>query len=83
MIELTDDQKRAIKSLQRLAKKWPDGLSLFSWSGSLCVTLNTPERPVPVVVAHVDGIPNDGGDPSDSDIDPYWYFSQEQSQEGE
>ena len=36
-IDLTDDERRAIASLKRVAKKWPDSLWLFSASGDLCV----------------------------------------------
>lgn len=61
---LTTEEKAAIRSLQRLAKKWPRTLSLLSWSGTL-VVVPTAERDEP----HADrsitilGIPNDGGDP--------------------
>lgn len=37
MATLTEDEARAIKALQKLAKTWPDSLWLFSGSGSLCV----------------------------------------------
>lgn len=36
-IELTKEQKSAIASLKRLAKRWPKGLWLYSANGELCV----------------------------------------------
>jgi hypothetical protein len=59
-------EKQAIAALERLAKRWPDTLTLFSWSGSLqCVDaeqlheqgLALPVGPV------IQGIDNEGGDP--------------------
>lgn len=35
--ETTPEEDKAIRSLQRLAKRWPESLMLLSWSGSLCV----------------------------------------------
>lgn len=35
--ELTKEEKNAINTLHRLAKRWPDSLWLYSASGSLCV----------------------------------------------
>jgi hypothetical protein len=35
-IPLTDEERKAIASLERLAKRWPQSLKLFSRSGSLC-----------------------------------------------
>lgn len=37
MSDLTPDERRAIASLKRLAKRWPKSLWLFSASGSLNV----------------------------------------------
>ncbi len=34
---ISKEEERAIASLQRLAKKWPKNLWLFSASGTLCV----------------------------------------------
>ena len=62
-IEITDEEARAIHSLKRLAKKWPQSLKLFSWSGSLKVTKLNNNRILSVVV-DIEDIPNDGGDPS-------------------
>ena len=36
-VDLTDEEHKAIESFERLAKKWPSTLWLFSASGSLCV----------------------------------------------
>lgn len=69
--ELTDEERRAIASLQRLAKRWPKSLTLFSWSGSL-VVYHTADKDQFVlggveandlILEAIDGIPNDGGDP--------------------
>lgn len=73
-VEATPAEERAIKSLQRLAKKWPASLWLFSASGTLCVMQlgANGERQKGGEGAH-DGmdaayclatikIPNDGGD---------------------
>tara|TARA_R110002153_G_scaffold31666_1_gene96259 strand:+ start:932 stop:1171 length:240 start_codon:yes stop_codon:yes gene_type:complete len=62
-IELTLEEQKAIASLQRLAKKWPKSLQLFSWSGSL--TLIKDNDVEKCVVGSVTGIPNDGGDPDE------------------
>ena len=63
--EMTALEAKAVAELQKLAKKWPQTLRLFSWSGSLCVM----DRAVPpgnnAVLANIRGIPNDGGDPDD------------------
>lgn len=74
--DLTDDERRAIDSLNRLARRWPDTLGLFSWAGSLRVTDRSPEVLDAIDDAGADGgevrtidglqsidIPNDGGDP--------------------
>ncbi len=71
---LTVEEKKAIASLKRLAKKWPDSLTLFSWSGSLVVFKSDEWRARPDYddlgysasdynVDTIHGIPNDGGDP--------------------
>jgi len=71
---LTDEEILAIRALQRLAKRWPATLRLFSWSGSLVVqkppaligeaygeAFDGHERYYEVPTIH--GIWNDGGDP--------------------
>lgn len=70
--ELTKEEKNAIASLKRLAKRWPDSLWLFAGSGHLCV-MRTDENGVAVhtvkgggydpdyLITTVD-IPNEGGD---------------------
>ena len=70
--EITEEERKAIASLKRLAKKWPDSLWLFSASGTLCVMKYDEDgrRAVTSVggvdqnycVDTVDGITNDGGD---------------------
>jgi hypothetical protein len=37
MMKITKEEKNAINTLQKLAKKWPSSLWLFSASGCLCV----------------------------------------------
>lgn len=63
----TDAEVVAIRSLSRLAKRWPRSLKLFSAAGSLHVIKTADDDPdsrlsysrsVPI-----SGIPNDGGDP--------------------
>jgi hypothetical protein len=64
--ELTPDERNAIKSLERLAKRWPQSLMLFSASGTLCVMPNDGCPPTgrdqSEILASIQGIPNDGGD---------------------
>lgn len=36
-VKLSSAEEEAIKALEKLAKKWPKTLMLFSWSGSLVV----------------------------------------------
>lgn len=65
---LSDDERKAIAALQRLARKWPRSLKLFSWSGSLVVIpvdapLGEMDDPGSAVLDSIAGIPNDGGDP--------------------
>jgi hypothetical protein len=71
--DLTDEEARAIASLQRLAKRWPRSLTLFSWSGSLVVfhsadmatltSSNDGGEKADLILDDIPGIPNDGGDP--------------------
>lgn len=72
-IELTDEEKGAIRALKKLAKTWPNTLWIFSASGSLRVLRVGPDGyPVHIgslggvdpayVVADIVGIRNDGGD---------------------
>ena len=63
------EERLAIASLQRLAKRWPDTLGLFVFSGSLCVVRVDPDggwlcndRDQPVDVASIH-IRSGGGDP--------------------
>jgi len=69
--DLTPEEARAIASLDRLAKHWPSSLKLFSWSGTLVVIrsdqdmerLGTATEQDEAILAVINGIPNDGGDP--------------------
>lgn len=62
-------EAQAIAALERVAKKWPQSLQLFSASGSLLVVHNgwavgaDAQMTEEDVVARITGIPNDGGDP--------------------
>lgn len=68
---ITEDEKRAIQSLHRLAKRWPQTLKLVSMGGGLHVVHDKDERyhdlwsPITrseAVLDTIQGIPNDGGD---------------------
>ena len=69
--DLTSEERNAIAALERLAKRWPPSLMLFSLSGVLCVVRPHHEHPgddgiyIPdeAIITTIDGIPNDGGDP--------------------
>ena len=71
-IELTDEEKKAIRALKSVAKKWPKSLWLFAHGGSLSVLrkdengqrvmTNSGGVDQDYVVDSVDGIENDGGD---------------------
>lgn len=59
-------EEQAIRALDRVAKRWPAALTLFSFSGSLGVIRTEDDRKPGLaerVVAWIGGIPNDGGDP--------------------
>ena len=70
-IELLPEEKKAIASLKRLAKKWPERLWLFAGTGGLHVLVgdedgnhihdSTQSVDQNRIVAHID-IPADGGD---------------------
>lgn len=70
--EPTPEEKRAIATLKRLAKRWPKSLWLFSASGTLCVMRALPDGDFAhtrddgvdpnYVLETITGIPNDGGD---------------------
>jgi hypothetical protein len=69
-IEMTDEERKAIAALERLARHWPQSLTLLSYDGALSVIHtadrnyisdgDAPERQ-DRIIAHIDGIPNDGG----------------------
>jgi hypothetical protein len=70
-IKLSRAEEQAIADLRRLAKHWPKSLWLFSASGSLLVMKCGPDGQRVHKgeafdgrneVAHITGIPNDGGD---------------------
>lgn len=51
------NRQQAIEALEKLADKWPSGISLFSLSGTL-VVINDDRK----ILAKIN-IPSDGGDP--------------------
>ena len=69
MTKLTTEEKRAIASLKRLAKKWPITLWLYSGGGDLSVMRKVDGRRVMsgasydqgAIIEHID-IESDGGD---------------------
>ena len=70
-IELTEAEKKAIKTLNRLAKTWPKSLWLFSGGGTLCVMRYKDDGTVAIIPSGgIDGdyvvaaieIANSGGD---------------------
>ncbi len=70
IVTLTTEEARAINSLIRLAKKWPESLRLFSHAGALIVT-KANRHGVQATVSYIEGIPNDGGDPGDDELDQH------------
>jgi len=70
--ELSKDERNAINTLKRLAKRWPKTLWLFSGSGTMSVLkVNANGEHAMTIGGCVDqdyvvesriGIPNDGGD---------------------
>jgi hypothetical protein len=60
---LTADEQSAIRSLERLARRWPQSLRLFSWSGTLVIMDAGMPNGEDAFLATIQGIPNDGGDP--------------------
>jgi hypothetical protein len=67
-MDLSRTESAAVASLKRLAKRWPNTLQLFSWSGTLYVFKPTPGLTLEqATVTTVCGIPNDGGDPNGDD----------------
>ena len=68
-LTLTVEEQKAIASLKRLAKKWPDSLLLFSFNGSLTVH-KYDEAGIPCEASNIHGIWSDGGDPDDVNQHP-------------
>ena len=68
-ITITPKEAAAIRSLKRLATKWPKSLRLFSWSGTLIVVKRNSDD-IDAEIATISGIPNDGGDPRESPSTP-------------
>jgi hypothetical protein len=67
-MRLTTKEKHAISELEKLAKRWPKKLVLFSWKGTLHVLKPNKSRTMgQAIVATFGGIPSDGGDPNMGD----------------
>ncbi len=67
---MTRAEAKAIAGLKALARRWPQTLKLFSWSGSLVVfkedewaARKEADEMNDYTVDTIAGIPNDGGDP--------------------
>lgn len=65
--EVTDEERRAVESLEHLAARWPESLTLLAMEGTLVVVLSEDyaagpvHRPDGAIVRTVRGIPCDGG----------------------
>ena len=67
---LSDEEKKIIKRLKSVAKKWPNTLWLYSASGSLCIMKKKNGQSVMTKDGYVDSdylvdkidLENDGGD---------------------
>ena len=66
-LHLSKEEQKAIASLERLAKKWPETLELFGWSGSCYVTKSLGDGRRGLVTSI--SIVCDGGDPSDDEVE--------------
>lgn len=69
-ITLSVKEVDVIKSLERLAKKWPKSLELFGWAGTLIV-LKKGHDGIYCSVGNDFNLRNircDGGDPSDEEV---------------
>ncbi len=70
MLDLTKEEEKVIRALERLAKIWPDSLWLFSAAGTLCVMKKNKDGETAFVGTGVDqeylvasiDIENSGGD---------------------
>ncbi len=65
---LTDDEKRIVRALERLAKNWPRNLILFGGGGALSLRRDPDDGGFvghEYEVASIQGIRNDGGDGGD------------------
>lgn len=68
---VTEDEAKAIRALQLLARRWPRSLTLASVGGSLVIfhtgderwsAASGRERAEAILADDFNGIPNDGGD---------------------
>jgi hypothetical protein len=65
--ELSEEEVKAIQSLKKLAKKWPQSLFIFCHGGGISIRkpLKGESPGAQTEVDSVSGIPNDGGDGGD------------------
>lgn len=59
LLELTDEEEKAVRSLKRLARRWPDSLLVFC--GGTGMSIRKGGTGAQYEVASIDGIPCDGG----------------------
>lgn len=67
-LEFTDEELKAVRSLERLARRWPASLGLHAGTGLQVVKLTAdgsfPDSEGGTALTYpVSGIPSDGGDP--------------------
>lgn len=68
--ELTEQERKAVASLKRLARKWPRSLTLASMGGALVIIRTGDSRfqedgaleRHEAIIDDISGIPNTGGD---------------------
>lgn len=65
--DLNEQEKKAIKALERVAKIWPDTIALFASGGTLSVRKVQPDGSffAQHEITAIPGIKNDGGDGGD------------------
>ena len=66
---LTNAERRAVAAFERLARRWPRTLRLFSRNGTLTVLKPGDGRTIDeATITTTLAIPNDGGDPDGDDL---------------
>jgi len=67
---VTKEEEKAIKSLKRLAKKWPESLTVFGWSGNMHI-LKRDDEGMDASICSIYEIHCDGGDPDHRTVNQY------------